>query len=154
MGDFIFGELEDDPQLFFEMLPQNWQSEIVPFWDDLKTEAKIYTLQHHTTIIGGGIVFYKSPPHFEYFETEAQKLFDDGYLYLGFIYIAEDQRNKNLGSIWLNHLKAQDLDQKYFLLTEEEHLQHFYEKNYFDRIKSVKNQDHLEWLYLSKSNQD
>ena len=154
METFTFRELKNDPQQFFEMLPQDWQDEIVPFWDDYKAVAKIYILENHLAIIGGGIVFYTSPPHFEYFETEAKTLFDDGYWYLGFIWIAESQRNKNLGSVWLNQLKAQNPNQKYFLLTEEDYLQHFYEKNDFHRVKQVKNQNQLEWLYLSKGPRD
>lgn len=154
MEDFIFRELTDDPQAFFEMLPQDWQDEIVPFWDDYKAESKIYILEKHLAIIGGGIVFYKSPPHFEYFESEASSFFNKGYLYLGFIWITEDQRNKNLGSVWLQQLKTQNPNQKYFLLTEEDYLQHFYEKNDFYRIKQVQNQEHQEWLYLTKSHPD
>lgn len=150
MEAFIFRKLKNNPQLFFEILPQDWQEEIVPFWDDYKNDAKIYIIENSNTIIGGGIVFHKSPPDFEYFETEATTLFNNGYLYLGFIWIDAQQRNRNLGSFWLNQLKAQNVQQKYFLLTEEDYLQHFYEKNSFSRIKSVQNQDHAEWLYLTK----
>lgn len=152
MEAFTFKELKNNPQQFFEILPQDWQYEIVPFWDDVKTDAKIYIIEDRNVIIGGGIVFYKSPPDFEYFETQAKSLFEKGYFYLGFIWIQEDQRNKNLGSFWLDQLKAKNRQQKYFLLTEEENLQHFYEKNGFSRIKSVQNRDHLEWLYLTENN--
>ena len=154
MEAFIFRELINNPQPFFEILPQDWQDEIVPFWDNFKNDAKIYTIDHGVTIIGGGIVFYKSPPNFDYFETEAHALFNNGYLYLGFIWIQENHRNKNLGSFWLNQLKLKNSEQKYFLLTEEDHLQHFYEKNGFSRIKLVQNEDHQEWLYLSEFDLD
>ncbi len=150
MDTFTFRELKNNPQQFFEILPQDWQDEIIPFWDDYKSAAKIYIIEDHLTIIGGGIAFYKSPPGFEYFETEAKALFDDGYLYLGFIWIQEDHRNRNLGTFWLNRLKAENRQHRYFLLTEEDHLQHFYEKNGFYRVKSVLNQDYIEWLYLTK----
>ena len=144
-----FRELEEDPERFFEIIPQDWQDEIVPFWDDFKTKAKIYILEDNSGVIGGGIVFHKAPPDFEYFEKEAQKWFENGYLYLGFIWIAEAHRNKNLGSFWLDQLKARDFKQHYFLLTEEDHLQHFYAKNGFNEIKFVKNQNHLERLYAN-----
>lgn len=150
MEDFTFRELITFPSQFFEILPQDWQDEIVPFWNDYKSDAKIYIIEHQTTLIGGGIVFYKSPPNFEYFEIEAKRLFHEGYVYLGFIWIAENHRNKNLGSFWLKQLQQESLEKKYFLLTEEEHLHHFYVKNGFSRIKSVKNQNHLEWVYLSQ----
>lgn len=150
MKDFTFRELKNNPQHFFEILPQDWQDEIVPFWDNIKNEAKIYIIEEETTIIGGGMVFYKSPPNFDYFETEATYWFNKGYLYLGFIWIDEQRRNNNLGSFWLNQLKSQNPQQKFFLLTEEDYLQHFYEKNSFTQIKSVNNGDLLEWLYITK----
>ncbi|WP_027126807.1 GNAT family N-acetyltransferase [Gelidibacter mesophilus] len=150
MDAFTFRELKNNPEQFFNLLPENWQVEIVPFWKTHKNSAKIYIIENHCTIIGGGIVFSKSPPQFEYFETEAKPYFDEGYLYLGFIWIAEHQRNKNLGTFWLNQLKSENPRQNYFLLTEEDYLQHFYEKNGFSRIKLVQNQDHMEWLYISK----
>lgn len=149
METLTFSELKNNPNRFFEILPEDWQDEIVPFWNDFETDSKIYILEDSSTIVGGGIVFYKSPPDFDYFEREAKKFFSEGYAYLGFIWIAHDQRNKNLGSFWLDQLKAQNLQQHYFLLTEEDHLQHFYEKNGFQRIKSVQNQNQLEWLYLT-----
>ena len=152
MKPIIFKELKNNSEKFFKIVPQEWQEEITPFWDSLKSDAKIYILENRTKIIGGGIVFHKLPPNFDYFETEANSLFAKGYLYLGFIWIEENFRNQNLGSFWLNHLKAQDLSQKYFLLTEEDHLQHFYEKNDFLRLKTVRNQDQEEWLYITKSN--
>jgi hypothetical protein len=71
-------------------------------------------------------------------------------LYLGFIWIAADKRNNNLGSFWLNQLKIAESHHKYFLLTEENRLHHFYVKNGFSMIKSLKNEDHFEWLYLSE----
>ncbi|MBO3098132.1 GNAT family N-acetyltransferase [Gelidibacter pelagius] len=147
MEGFKFRELKNDPQQFFQILPEDWQDEIVPFWDTYKTDSKIYIIEDDTGIVGGGIVFYKSPPNFEYFETDAKAWFDKGYGYLGFIWISEPYRNKSLGSFWLNQLKSENPQQRYFLLTEEEHLHHFYLKNGFVCSRSLHNEDHLEWLY-------
>ena len=152
METITFSELKNNAERFFEILPQDWQAELVPFWNHLKTDAKIYILENKSGIIGGGVVFYRSPPDFAYFEKEATDLFRKGYLYLGFIWIAQSERNKNLGSFWLNQLKAQNIQQQYFLLTEEDHLRHFYEKNDFSRIKLIQNQNNEEWLYLTKVN--
>lgn len=150
METFIFKQLTSQPQQFFDLLPTEWQQEIVPFWGDYEALAKIYSIEEAGEIIGGGIVFYACPPNFTYFEDEANYWFGKGYLYLGFIWIAEDKRSKNLGSFWLNQLKLAESHQKYFLLTEENRLHRFYVKNGFTRIKSLKNEDHFEWLYLSE----
>ncbi|WP_325450125.1 GNAT family N-acetyltransferase [Gelidibacter sp.] len=151
MEAFTFRELKTDPQHFFQILPKDWQDEIVPFWDIYKTDSKIYIIEDSNSLIGGGIVFYKSPPHFEYFATEAETWFNNGYLYLGFIWISEQHRNKSLGSFWLNQLKSKNPKQQYFLLTEEEQLHHFYLKNGFVCHQSLQNEDHREWLYHTKS---
>lgn len=147
MKGFKFQELKKEPLEFLQILPQDWQDEIVPFWDACKTDSKIYTIKDGTGIIGGGIVFFKSPPNFEYFKTEADAWFTKGYFYLGFIWIAESHRHKNLGSFWLHQLKSENLKQQYFLLTEEEQLHQFYIKNGFVCDGTVQNGGITEWLY-------
>ncbi len=126
METLRFRELIKEPQQFFKMLPQDWQDEIVPFWTDYKDASQIYIIEDENHIMGGGIVFQKSPPHFEYFENDANKWFDEGYLYLGFIWISAQYRNKNLGSFRLHH---------------------FYLKNGFTCKQSFITKDHVEWLF-------
>lgn len=147
MKGIEFQELNNGPQQFFQLLPLDWQNEISPFWPLYKPDSKIYILKSGDHIIGGGIVFSKSPPNFGYFENEAQAWFQKGYLYLGFIWVSEPFRNNNLGSYWLSQLRSKNPSQHYFLLTEEEHLHRFYLKNGFSFYKSIPTQDHQEWLY-------
>ena len=90
---------------FFEMLPSDWQDTIVPFWNDLKSTTQLFVLYENETIIAGGLVFSKCPPDLFYYEKEANKWFEKGYLYLGFIFVDEKQRNRNLGSFWLENIK-------------------------------------------------
>lgn len=150
MDNYHFTELQKNPELFFEILPSDWQSEICPFWKSYENQAKIYIITYSEEIIGGGIVFSSPPPNFEYFNQEAQFWFDNHYYYLGFIFIAPEHRNKNLGSFWMQQLKLNNPGQNYFLLTEEPHLQHFYEKNDFQCLKSFTVDDHVEWLFVYK----
>jgi hypothetical protein len=67
MEPFIFKQLTSQPQQFFDLLPTEWQEEIVPFWGDYGDLAKIYVIKEDGVIIGGGIVFYACPPNFTYF---------------------------------------------------------------------------------------
>lgn len=152
MDSYTFSKITSQPEQFFKLLPEDWQNEIVPFWKSYTNDASIYGLYDGPLLIGGGIVFYTSPPHFEYFEREAKVLFSKDYHYLGFIWINENYRNKNLGTFWLNKLKSLEPHQDLFLLTEEEHLHHFYTKNGFFRIKEISNKGNLEWLYVSERN--
>lgn len=144
-----FKHLEEDHQ-FFNILPQDWQDEIVPHWSRYKESSDIYILIENDEIIGGGIIFSTCPPDIDYYRDEAQQWFNDGYLYLGFIWIAENKRNMNLGSFWLDELKKQNLNQSYWLLIEEEHLHRFYQKNDFTLIKTIVNDHNPEWLYAFK----
>jgi GNAT superfamily N-acetyltransferase len=144
---FIFKKLPSNSMRFFDRLPKDWQADIIPFWDYYKDSAKVYILEEKNHVVGGGIVFSTCPPDIEYYRKDAQKWFDKDYLYLGFIWIAEDKRNKNLGSLWLEELKKTNPKQKYWLMIEAEHLHHFYQKNNFKLNKTVSHNDHTEWLY-------
>lgn len=148
MENYHFSELQNNPELFFNILPPDWKSEIFPFWENYENQAKIYIIKQSDEITGGGIVFSIPPPHFDYFKEEAKFWFDKQYHYLGFIFILPEHRNKNLGSFWLQELKLKNPRQNYFLLTEEPHLQRFYEKNDFKCLKTFAVEDHLEWLFI------
>ena len=138
----------ESPEQFFNMLPDDWKPYIVPYWENYKDVAKIYVLKEDEEVVAGGLVFSKSLPDMSDFERSLQHLFKEGYLYIGFIWVPLDKRNRNLASQWLTLLKNQDPKQKYWLTIEEEWLKHFYEKNGFKLIKESDDTDNKEWLYL------
>ena len=146
-----FSKLKSNPNQFFDILPEDWQDEIVPFWDDYKNTASIYVIKEDSHVIAGGILFSTCSPDITYFKKEAQTWFENGFLYIGFLWVSEDKRNNNLGSFWLDELKKQLPNQKLWLLIEEERLHSFYLKNDFNLDKTIKNNDHLEWLYTFPS---
>lgn len=127
--------------VFFEMLPSDWKDNIVPFWNDLKSTTQLFVLIENETIIGGGLVFSKCPPDLMYYEKEANKWFDKGYLYLGFIFVDEKQRNRSLGSLWLGNIKKQYPKTGFWLAIEDENLHKFYDKNGFEKVATIKNLD-------------
>lgn len=132
---------------FLKILPQDWQDEIVPFWNDFKDSSQVYVIEENEHIIGGGIIFSKPPPDLENFKEEAQQWFNNGFLYIGFLWIDEDKRNQNLGSFWLEELKRKHPEQNYWLLIEEERLHRFYQKNGFLLNKTVEHPKNPDWLY-------
>jgi len=142
-----FINVTDSPEQFFNILPEDWQVLIVPYWESYKDVAKIYVLKEDGEVVVGGLVFSKSLPDMSDFERSQQYLFSEGYLYLGFIWVPLDKRNKNLASQWLTLLKNQDPTQKYWLTIEEAWLKHFYEKNDFRLIKESAYDDDKEWLF-------
>lgn len=127
--------------VFFEMLPSDWQDNIVPFWNDLKSTTQLFVLIENETIIAGGLVFSKCPPDLMYYEKEANKWFEKGYLYLGFIFVDEKQRNRSLGSLWLDNIKKQYPKTGFWLAIEDENLHKFYDKNGFEKVATIKNLD-------------
>lgn len=143
-----FSNVTESPEQFFNMLPDDWKPYIVPYWEDYKDSAKIYVLKENKETVAGGLVFSKSLPDMSDFERAQQHLFKEGYLYIGFIWVPLDKRNRNLASQWLTLLKNQDPTQKYWLTIEEEWLKHFYEKNGFVLIEESDDADNKEWLYV------
>ena len=143
-----FSNVTDNPNQFFYILPEDWQSLIVPYWESYKDSAKIYVLKENEKVVAGGLVFSKSLPNMSDFERSLQHLFEEGYLYIGFIWVPLDKRNRNLASQWLTLLKKQDPAQKYWLTIEEEWLKHFYEKNGFVLVEESNDPDNKEWLYV------
>jgi len=132
---------------YFDILPLDWQETIVPFWKDLETSTKAYVLIDDNQIIAGGLVFSQCPPDMLYAKDEAKTWISKGYLYLGFIYVIEERRHQNLGSIWLDNLKKMFPKQKYWLTIEDLKLDAFYTKNGFKRMKSLYNNGNEEALY-------
>ena len=133
---------------FFKILPEDWQEGIVPFWETYKVSTNCYVLSENNQIIAGGLVFSMCPPDMLYTEVEANTWFEKGYLYLGFIYVLEEKRGLNLGSMWLNELKKMHPEQNYWLTIEDLKLDGFYVKNDFKRVKSLYNNGVEEGLYV------
>ena len=132
---------------FFKILPQDWQEGIVPFWETYKETTKGYLLIDNNKIIAGGLVFSAWPPDMLYAKDEAETWINKGYLYVGFIFVIEERRQQNLGSIWLDNLKKTYPNQKFWLTIEDLKLDAFYIKNGFKRIKTLNNNGLEEVLY-------
>ncbi len=133
---------------FFEILPIDWKESILPQWEIIKATTKGYLLVENQEIIAGGLVFYKCPTDMLYAIDEANKWINRGYLYLGFIYVIEERRHQNLGSVWLNELKKMNPEQSYWLTIEDLKLDAFYKINDFKKIKTLFNDNQEEWLYV------
>ena len=136
-------------EAFFEVLPTDWKESLLPYWDDLKSATTCYVISENNKIFVGGLMFTVCPPDMLYAKTEAESWLNKGYNYLGFIYVIEEKRHQNLGSLWLNNLKELLPNQKFWLTIEDERLDAFYVKNGFKRIKSLRNQGEQEWLYTN-----
>jgi GNAT superfamily N-acetyltransferase len=141
-------ELCLNDEQFFKILPKDWNDYILTFWEDFKSTTECFVLVEDKQVIAGGLVFSRCPPDMFYAINETNTWFEKGYLYLGFIFVLEEKRHQNLGSVWLNHLKAKFPNQKYWLTIEDLKLDSFYVKNDFKKVKSLFNENQEEWLYV------
>ena len=134
-------------QPFFDMLPPDWQRNILPFWDSYKHKTTCYVLHDNNEIVAGGLVFSECSPDMLYAKEEADYWLKKGYLYLGFIFVLENRRGQNLGSLWLTKLKDKLPNQNFWLTIEDLSLDAFYSKNGFKRVKTLHNGNQEEVLY-------
>lgn len=147
-----FVDITDQAQAFFDIIPHDWQEDIVPYWPEyrLNERAKVMALIKNQVIIGGGIIFSSTSPDDDMDAGFAQSWFDQGYLYIGFLWIEKTFRNQKLGSLWLKNVFELDLNQKYWLTIEEENLIDFYVKNQFRLIQNIDDPDAREWLMVKE----
>ncbi|MEJ1222374.1 GNAT family N-acetyltransferase [Sediminicola sp. 1XM1-17] len=132
---------------FFRMLPSDWEEIIAPAWNAVKDTSTLYGIVEEGTIIAGGIVFRERLPEMTEFELKiGQAYFDRGFGYIGFLWVAENRRNEQLGSKWLTLLKNQDQKQGFWLTIEDEGLKKFYQKNGFETIAASEDKENMEWL--------
>lgn len=136
------------PDRFFDILPEDWQEDIKPIWNQYESSSHIYLWEDEGKIAGGGIVFSKTTPDMMYAREIAEKWFAKGYLYIGFLWVNPEKRGQHLGSLWLKKLYKNFPDQKYWLTIEDFGLEHFYERNGFRIEKELVNENKIEKLMV------
>lgn len=142
-----FIECTEKPETFFSKLPEDWQEGIVPYWPEYQQTARIYILHAANEVLGGGIVFSSVSPDTQVvYKQEAQSWFDQGYLYIGFLWFAEEHRGKQLGSQWLKHLFARNSRQKFWLAIDDYKLSSFYQRNGFSLVERIELPEGDEWV--------
>ncbi len=142
-----FEKYQGDPNNFFNILPKDWQAELLPIWSKHSTDAAIFVLMEQGKIIAGGIVFQAFTEEMNSFKEEALLFLKLGYAYIGYLWVIETRRGENLGSLWLDSLKEYDPKGNFWLTIEEERLKKFYLKNGFQFVKESKDSTYIEWLY-------
>ncbi len=143
-----FKDSTASPEQFFSILPPDWQDAIRPFWPGYEDTARIYILESDGEVLGGGIAFSAVSPDTMFYRDEAQRWFDEGYLYIGFLWVAEQHRGRQLGSMWLQELFLQFPGQRFWLAIEDYQLLPFYERNGFRLAKAVEGEWGPEWVLV------
>jgi len=144
--ELIFIEDSKNISSFFSILPQDWQEEIVPVWNQYKNTTKVYLLLKEKETVGGGLVFTDVSPDMKSHIDIANYYFDLNLFYLGFIWINEKYRGLGYGIFWLNQLLQENTRQGYWLSIEDKSLQPFYEKVGFELKEQYLNGGEKEWI--------
>ncbi|MCO6477648.1 MAG: GNAT family N-acetyltransferase [Phaeodactylibacter sp.] len=143
---YQFKETTSAPERFFSILPPDWREGIAPYWPDYAKSARIFTLETERETLGGGILFSTPAPDILAYGAEAQRWFDAGFLYIGYLWIAEAHRGRQLGSLWLQKLRERFPRQKFWLSIDDYSLRAFYERNGFRLVKAVELETGTEWV--------
>ncbi|MBN2486711.1 MAG: hypothetical protein JXB34_12125 [Bacteroidales bacterium] len=143
---YIFREYTAKPDMFFEILPADWQESIVPYWPAYAGSTRIFVLEYAGDIVCGGLVFSQVSPDTLYYRSEAEKWFDNGYLYLAYIWVPEKFRGRKFGSKWLEFLHAQFKTQKFWLAIEDYNLVNFYSPSGYRLVKEISGEWGSEWI--------
>lgn len=140
--------ISKETALFFDLLPKEWQESIDSSIHYFKDNATLYLLEENNTLLAGGIVFSKHLPEMDAYREEANYWFSNDYLYIGYVWVPFEKRNNNYGSLWFTYLFKKDPTQHYWLTTEETSLRYFYEKMGFTFLKTLRNGDVQEELFI------
>lgn len=145
---YHFKETTSVPERFFSILPPDWREAISPYWPDYADTARIFTLETNGEVIGGGILFTTPAPDILSYGAEAEHWFDQGFLYIGFLWIAEEHRGRQLGSWWLQKLRELLPGQPFWLSIDDYGLRAFYERNGYRLVKAVEVETGTEWVLI------
>lgn len=143
-----FVDLTNQPHRFFNILPKDWQEDIVPFWKDYQSSSSIYGIELQQEIVGGGIVFKQVAPDVQHYKEEAEKLLNMNLLYFAFLWLDPVLRGKNLGSWWISQLKEHYKPTDFWLSVEDAGLLDFYQRNGFKVYKEILIDQKKEWILI------
>lgn len=144
----ILTDYTEQADQFFQILPKDWQDQIVPYWNTYKQQTRVYVWLEDGQLIGGGLVFDNLSPDMEIHRSLLQKYLQPHIKYLGFIWINDSYRSQGLGKKWLQEIFAQYPKNGFWLSIEDENLKYFYGKLGFSVVEKLTHSDNEEWIML------
>jgi GNAT superfamily N-acetyltransferase len=129
-----FKEILNPTAEFFAFLPADWQSELLPQWDELSQSAQVYGLYKDTDLdklTTMGIIFKTQLPRLTPFEMAIHNELN-GYFYIGYVSTLPEYRGKGYASLWFSGLTSHYPKHNFWLTIEEPALADFYQKNNFE----------------------
>ena len=143
-------DISDEPHLFFDILPEDWKSEISSNWNEFAPVVKVIGIRLKGQIIGGGLVFSDYTSETDSYPLVAQHYFNNNFLYIGYLWVAPDFRRQNQGDYWLNKVFCMFSDHPFWLSIEEVGLSKFYLRNQFTLEREMMFDGKTDWIYVRK----
>jgi GNAT superfamily N-acetyltransferase len=109
---------------------------------------ELFVITEKDRIVAGGMVFEGLPADMQVFDDDVRLYIEKGYLYIGYLFVDQAHRGKQLGSLWLTCIKGLYGGKGFWLTVEEPGLREFYEKNGFTWVKSLEKEGDSEELLL------
>ncbi|MDC6405733.1 MULTISPECIES: GNAT family N-acetyltransferase [Maribacter] len=133
---------------FLAAMPEEWHWDFFIYMDNAKDCIELFAITVDDQIVSGGMVFKGLPPEMKIFEREVEHYPENGYLYIGFLFVVPEYRGQDIGSTWLECIRALYGEKGFWLTVEEPGLVGFYEKNGFKWTSTLKRGPIIEELLI------
>ena len=143
-------DISDQPQLFLDLLPQDWKSELESNWHEFAPVVKVIGIRLNDQIIGGGLVFSAYTKETDSYPDVARHYFDCNHFYIGYLWVAPEFRKQNHGDYWLNKVFCMFTDRPFWLSIEDPGLAKFYLRNEFILEREMIFHGKTDWIYVRK----
>jgi diamine N-acetyltransferase len=144
--DLKFAGLNNNPDLFFNILPDDWRESIQPVWKNYISTSEIMVVILNKEIIAGGIIFSSVSPDILNNKNIAEQWLNRGYKYLAYLFVNTKYQKLGIGTFWLKEVFKKFPSQKFFLTIEDFILIDFYQSNNFKLISEIETQEGKNWL--------
>lgn len=143
-------DLSDEPEVFFDLLPTDWLDALHANWSDFKPSTYVFGIKKGQQVIGGGLVFSEHSNETDNYPQVSKYYFSAGFLYIGYLWVAEDFRGQNIGDFWLNSVFNMFPQNPFWLSIEDAGLAKFYLRNGFTLEREMIFPGGKDWIYVRK----
>jgi GNAT superfamily N-acetyltransferase len=133
---------------FTAAMPDDWPPYFQQCIAESRDAMELFVITEKDRIVAGGMVFEGLPADMQVFDDDVRLYIEKGYLYIGYLFVDQAHRGKQLGSLWLTCIKGLYGGKGFWLTVEEPGLREFYEKNGFTWVKSLEKEGDSEELLL------
>lgn len=139
--------LSENPSVFFDLLPSDWQESLLPAWDELAPISEVLGIMCDEVLIGGGILISSHSQETDGYSDLAEVYYTSSHLYIGYLWVAESHRGQNLGAFWLKEVANLFPQNSFWLSIVDPALGAFYERNGFKLTHALDLKTGKEWVY-------